>query len=245
MDINDTGIWFPAALHELGISLSLDQSDQFKYYYEALIQWNDKVNLTAITDRGEVYLKHFYDSLTVCSSIDFSECHLVVDIGSGAGFPGIPLKIAFPHLKLTIIESLNKRVRFLQSLSEKLNLTDVYVIHARAEDAARLEEYRERYDLALARAVAKLAVLNELCLPFVKKGGKFVALKGGSSEEEVREATFSAAELRATFIANHHFELPILPASRSLIIYEKMNHTPVKYPRKAGTPNKTPLVPQN
>ncbi|MCC2683387.1 MAG: rsmG [Paenibacillaceae bacterium] len=245
MDINDTEQWFPAALKELGITLSLDQTNQFERYYEELIQWNDKVNLTAITDRGEVYLKHFYDSLTVYSAVDLLKSRLIVDIGSGAGFPGIPLKIVFPHLKLTIIESLNKRVLFLQSLCEKLCLSNVQVIHARAEDAARLDEHRDRYDLALARAVARLAVLNELCLPFVTKGGHFVAMKGGSSEDEVSESAFSAVELNAKLIVNSYLELPIQPAGRSLIVFEKMNRTPSKYPRKAGTPNKTPLVPQN
>jgi 16S rRNA (guanine527-N7)-methyltransferase len=245
MDINETEQWFPAALRQLGVTLSLDQSSQFDRYYEELIQWNDKVNLTAITDRGEVYLKHFYDSLTVYSAVDLLKCQSVVDVGSGAGFPGIPLKIAFPHLKLTIIESLNKRVLFLQSLCEKLCLSDVQVIHARAEDAARFDEHRDHYDLALARAVARLAALNELCLPFVKKGGHFVAMKGGSSAEEVSEAAFSTKELHAKLISNSHLELPIQPAGRSLIVFEKMNRTPSKYPRKAGTPSKTPLVPQN
>jgi 16S rRNA (guanine527-N7)-methyltransferase len=242
MNINDTERWFSEELAGIGLSLNMDQHRKFDRYFEELVRWNEKVNLTAITDRGEVYLKHFYDSLTVVTVVDVGGLASVVDIGSGAGFPGIPLKIVYPHLKLTIVESLNKRVHFLQELCSRLSILDVCILHSRAEDAARLSEHRDRYDLAVARAVANLAVLNELCLPYVKKAGKFVAMKGGSSNEEVSLAAFSASEMKANLMINKSFDLPIIPAGRSLIVYEKMDRTPYKYPRKAGTPNKSPLV---
>src|SRR5262249_29980717 len=153
-------------------------------YYKLLVEWNEKMNLTGITERGAVYEKHFYDSLTVTSVTNIQEQHSLADIGSGAGFPSIPIAIVFPHLNVMIIDALAKRINFLEEVCSKLGLYRVKCLHSRAEDAARLKEHRDQYDVVTARAVAKLAVLNEFCLPFVRKGGRFVAMKGSDLTEE-------------------------------------------------------------
>jgi 16S rRNA (guanine527-N7)-methyltransferase len=236
---------FSDGLSERGIVLSDDQLNQFEAYYRALIEWNEKMNLTGITDRAEVYVKHFFDSLSLAFYVKMGNISSLCDVGSGAGFPGIPLKIAFPHLKLTIVDSLNKRILFLQHVVDQSRLTDVQCVHGRAEDIARLPQHRDAYDLATARAVAKLSVLAEFCLPFVKVGGLFVAMKGSEVQDEVSESQFSLAELKGRWIHTERMELPEQAGGRHLIQIEKMGVTPKLYPRKAGTPLKQPLIKGN
>lgn len=239
--MDDVQRYFVEQLSRHQIQLNEQQLHQFQLYYEELVTWNEKMNLTAITEREQVYMKHFYDSLSIAFFFSFSSLKTVADIGSGAGFPSVPLKIVFPHLQVTIIDSLQKRIRFINHLAEQLQLSDVQAIHSRAEDAGRQPHLRDRFDVVTARAVARLNVLNELCLPFVKTGGVFIAMKGADTEEEIAEAQFSLAQLRATIKDTHPFVLPTDQSSRQLIIIEKLAATPRKYPRKAGTPAKSPL----
>ncbi|MEC0373525.1 16S rRNA (guanine(527)-N(7))-methyltransferase RsmG [Paenibacillus chibensis] len=232
---------FTQRLHEKGIELSSSQLDQFETYYRELVSWNEKMNLTGITDRDQVYTKHFYDSISLGFYVDMNRVQTMADIGSGAGFPGIPLKICFPQVQLTIIDSLNKRIGFLQHIAKETGLEQVQLLHGRAEDWARKPEHRDHYDLVTARAVAKLAVLNEFCLPYAKVGGIFAAMKGSSPDEEVKEATRSLKELKGRLNRVEKFSLPVEEAERHIIIIDKTAGTPGKYPRKAGTAIKTPL----
>lgn len=233
---------FTNLLKEQGIDLTAVQLQQFETYYEELVAWNEKMNLTGITERDQVYVKHFYDSVTLSFYIKMDQVNNMADIGSGAGFPGIPLKICFPHLKLTIIDSLNKRIHFLQNVVDKLGLTGVELLHGRAEDMARKDGLRDAFDLVTARAVARMAVLNEFCLPFVKQGGIFAAMKGSNPEEEVRESARSLSELKGKIAGSFHFSLPLENSERHIILVSKTGVTPKKYPRKAGTPLKSPLI---
>ncbi|ULL13008.1 16S rRNA (guanine(527)-N(7))-methyltransferase RsmG [Paenibacillus sp. H1-7] len=236
---------FRDLLAEKGIHLSDRQLDQFETYYKELVEWNEKMNLTGITEREQVYIKHFYDSLSVAFFVNMEEKKMVADIGSGAGFPSIPLKIAFPHLHVTIVDSLNKRIQFLNHLCTQLQVSDVNCLHGRAEDVARNKAHRDQYDLVTARAVARLTVLNEFCLPFVKVQGHFLAMKGSEVEEELQEAGFSLKELRGQLLHTYRMELPEQEASkRHLVLIQKGSPTPAKYPRKAGTPLKMPLIKQ-
>jgi 16S rRNA (guanine527-N7)-methyltransferase len=233
---------FVALLQEKGLSLNESQLEQFELYYQELVEWNEKMNLTAITDRDQVYLKHFYDSLTLSFHIYMSDVETMADIGAGAGFPSIPNKIAYPHLKLTIVDSLNKRIHFLQHLADRLQFNDIACIHARAEEAGRKPELRDRFDLVSARAVARLNVLNELCLPFTRLGGAFAAMKGAQSADELQEAKASIKLLNAKLEKVATFELPVEHSERNIIVLRKTGGTPVKYPRKPGTPAKEPIV---
>jgi 16S rRNA (guanine527-N7)-methyltransferase len=235
-------IQFCELLMAQGITLSAYQLKQFSDYYEQLIIWNEKMNLTGITEREQVYIKHFYDSVSLSFYVSLQSVESLADIGSGAGFPSIPLKIVFPHLKITIVDSLNKRIQFLDHIVNFLHLDDVSCVHGRAEDLARNEKYRDQFDLVTARAVAKLNVLNELCLPFVNKSGFFVAMKGSDPTEELNEAKYSLKQLKASLLKDFSFELPIEFAKRHLILIQKNNATPKLYPRKAGIPSKEPLL---
>ena len=236
---------FAEWLREGRLELSESQRNMFETYYRELIDWNEKMNLTGITEREQVYVKHFYDSLTLSFFVPMENVATVADIGSGAGFPGVPLKIAYPHIKLTIIDSLNKRIRFLRHLVEKLQLTNVECVHARAEDAARQPVLRDAFDLVTARAVARLNVLNELCLPFVKVGGLFAAMKGTDPSDEIGEAAFSLRQLKGETVAVRRLELPVDRAERHIVMIRKLAPTPKLYPRKAGTPLKDPLTNRN
>jgi 16S rRNA (guanine527-N7)-methyltransferase len=229
-------------LGENGIELTTDQHHQFARYYALLVEWNEKMNLTAITEEGEVYLKHFFDSLTLAFHYDLTKVTTIADIGAGAGFPSIPLKIAFPHLKLTIVESLNKRITFLKEVVSELGLVDVEFHHGRAEDMGRLGGLRDTFDLVTARAVARLNVLSELCMPFVRPGGVFAAMKGAKAEEEVAEAKTACKVLKGRVRASFALTLPLEQSERSIILIDKVDATPKQYPRKAGTPNKQPIV---
>nr|WP_139990847.1 16S rRNA (guanine(527)-N(7))-methyltransferase RsmG [Paenibacillus paridis] len=240
--MDDTLVWFTKKMEESGIPLSPVQLEQFEQYYRLLVEWNEKMNLTGITERDAVYEKHFYDSVSLSFYTDLKSVRKLADIGSGAGFPSIPLKICFPHLQVMIVDSLNKRIQFLTHLTEQLGLDQVSCLHGRAEDLAQLPQHRDRYDLVTARAVARLNVLNEFCLPFVRKGGLFAAMKGSQSDEEVKEASFSLRELRGKIKSQHQLSLPNEQSERHIVLIEKFEATPRKYPRKAGTPLKQPLV---
>lgn len=232
---------FAAMLAEKGIVLSPWQLEQFDIYYKTLVQWNEKMNLTAITDQEEVYLKHFYDSLSASFYIDFSKPISLCDVGAGAGFPSIPLKIAFPHLKVTIVDSLNKRITFLNHLADVLQLTDVTFIHDRAETFGVNQEHRETYDRVMARAVARMSVLSELCLPLVKIGGEFIAMKAAQASEELATAQKAIALLGGKVKESFVFSLPVEESERNILVIAKDKATPKKYPRKPGTPGKMPI----
>ena len=226
-------------LEKISITLSQKQLEQFAMYYEMLIEKNKVMNLTAITEFDEVLEKHFLDSVSLIRAVDLHQSLKVMDLGTGAGFPGIPLKIVFPGLHVTLADSLNKRVLFLSEVVEALGLENVETIHGRAEDLARDKKYRERYDLCVSRAVANLATLSEYCLPFVKIGGKFVSYKSGDCEEEVlnsRSAVFLLGGKLADIIK---FDLG--EAKRTFLVIDKVKGTSKEYPRKAGTPSKKPL----
>ncbi|MFC4601329.1 16S rRNA (guanine(527)-N(7))-methyltransferase RsmG [Cohnella hongkongensis] len=226
----------------LGIELTDRQLEQFEAYYSLLVEWNEKMNLTGITEREAVYEKHFYDSLTLAGAVPFSKTASLADIGSGAGFPSIPLSIAFPRLRVTIIDALAKRIKFLEEVTSRLELTGVTCLHARAEDAARQKEHRDSYDVVTARAVARLAVLNEFCLPFVRPGGWYIAMKGTDISSELEEGRYSLTKLGGRLVDVKRLILPTEGAERHLIVCEKKGPTPAAYPRKPGVPLKTPLM---
>ncbi|GGK35531.1 ribosomal RNA small subunit methyltransferase G [Caldalkalibacillus thermarum] len=232
---------FHHQLARQGITLSPAQLDQFEQYYRLLVDWNQKMNLTALTEREEVYLKHFYDSLTVAFYYNFREPVNLVDVGAGAGFPSLPLKICFPHVQVTIVDSLKKRITFLEHLVQALNLDHVRLYHDRAEHFGQLPEHREQYDLVLARAVARLNVLSELCLPLAKVKGTFIAMKGAKGKEELREAQGAIPKLGGEIKDLHQLYLPGDEGERQLIILHKVRPTPGKYPRQPGLPAKKPL----
>ncbi|MDT2740057.1 16S rRNA (guanine(527)-N(7))-methyltransferase RsmG [Enterococcus canintestini] len=231
---------FQQQLAQKGIELSSTQMQQFEKYYELLVEWNEKMNLTAITEKKEVYLKHFYDSILLGVAVDLKAEAVICDVGAGAGFPSIPLKIAFPGLKVAIVDSLNKRITFLNHLAQSLNLTGVDFYHDRAETFAQNPQFRAQFDYVTARAVARLNVLAELCLPLVKKDGFFFALKAAKSEEELAEAKNAIATLGGKFIEDKELALPN-GDTRHILVIQKKKETPKKYPRKPGTPNKQPL----
>ena len=230
---------FEKGLEELGISLSEEQIGQFLTYYEMLVEKNKVMNLTAITEFDDVIEKHFLDSLSLIKVCDLNRELSVMDMGTGAGFPGIPLKIAFPKLQVTLADSLNKRILFLQEVIDELGLNGVEAIHARAEELGKNKSYREQYDLVVSRAVANMASLEEYCVPFVKIGGSFISYKSGEIEEEVANAK------NATFLlggkVKNVYKFDLYEQKRSFVVIEKCKGTPKTYPRKAGTPTKTPL----
>lgn len=232
---------FISALKEQGIDLNEHQQQQFVTYFEQLVEWNEKMNLTAITDKPSVYLKHFYDSISAAFYIDFKGKKKICDVGAGAGFPSIPLKICYPELEVTIVDSLNKRISFLEHLAEELKLDKVNFVHARAEDFGQDSKYREKYDIVTARAVARLSVLSELCVPLVKKGGEFIAMKGSAAEDELSDAKKALAVLGAKIKERYEFILPIEESERNIFVFTKVKNTPNKYPRKPGMPNKSPI----
>ena len=233
------------AVKEFKITLSEEQKAQFIQYYELLIEWNKVMNLTGITEFDEVLQKHFSDSLSVVRALDMSKIESCIDVGTGAGFPGIPLKIAFPNLKITLLDSLNKRVKFLQSVIDELGLEKIFAIHGRAEDYGSKSDYREQYDYCVSRAVANLSTLSEYCLPFVKVGGKFISYKSGSIEEELEQAKGAIKLLGSKTQKVVKFSIEEMDtetaAERSFVIIEKKEPMSKKYPRKAGLPSKEPL----
>lgn len=232
-----------AGCGELGIILTEKQKEQFFKYFELLTEWNKVMNLTAITEMPEVVTKHFVDSLLVVKVLDGirTETYSCIDVGTGAGFPGIPLKIAFPQLQITLLDSLNKRVGFLNTVIQELGLTGIQAVHGRAEDFGRDKEYREQFDLCVSRAVANLSTLSEYCLPFVKQGGSFLPYKSGKVEEEAREAEGAVKKLGGFMGDTKTFILPGTDVDRTFVPIDKIHMTPKKYPRKAGMPGKEPL----
>lgn len=247
---------------ELGIELSDDQINMFKVYYEMLVETNKVMNLTAITELDEVITKHFIDSISLCSAFsklmnyisynkdgDISDNNghsgqdmiRILDLGTGAGFPGIPLKIVFPCMEIVLMDSLNKRVKFLESVIEALDLHDISAVHGRAEEMARKKEYRESFDICVSRAVANLSTLSEYCLPFVNVGGNFISYKSADIEEELSTAGRAIEILGGKLTAVKKLTLPDSDIERSFVIIDKVKSTPKTYPRKAGTASKNPL----
>lgn len=229
-------------LKQWNVTLSEQQLHQLDCYYELLIEKNKVMNLTAITEYEEVLLKHFLDSISLVQAIPLNRNLRVLDLGTGAGFPGIPLKIAFPQLEPVLMDSLNKRVLFLQDVIAELGLTGITAVHARAEEAAGKAEYREQFDLCVSRAVARLVSLSEFCVPFVKKGGYFIPYKSGEIDEECKEAKYALSELGVKQKKIISFSLPNSDMERTLLVFEKTGQTPKKYPRSGGKPLKQPLI---
>ena len=230
---------FKKGLSDLNINLTEKQIEQFLIYFEILVETNKVMNLTAITEFDEVIEKHFLDSLSLVRVFDLNRNVKILDLGTGAGFPGIPLKIAFPEIDIVLADSLNKRVKFLNEVVETLQLKQVETVHGRAEELAKNKKYREQFDLCTSRAVANLSSLSEYCIPFVKEGGRFISYKSGEIEEEVDQAKRAIHVLGGKLDQVYKFDLH--EQKRSFVIIEKVKKTPAVYPRKAGTPTKEPL----
>lgn len=225
----------------LGIALSEAQTDQFMQYLSLLLEWNEKMNLTAITDPVEVVQKHFIDCISVLPHLDLQGGETMIDVGTGAGFPGVPLKIASPALQVTLLDALQKRLTFLDTLTQSLDLYDVTLVHSRAEDGGQNPDLREQFDLCVSRAVANLAVLLEYCLPFVKVGGKLAALKGPDAAQEIEQAQNALQILGGKVTAVIPITIPQTDLQHQLVLVEKIAPTPQRYPRKAGKISKKPL----
>lgn len=224
---------------QIGIELTEEQLEKFYLYMNILLEWNEKINLTAITNEEEIILKHFVDSLTINKYIEDSKS--LIDVGTGAGFPGIPIKILRQDLKITLLDSLNKRINFLNEVIEKLELKNIECIHGRAEEFGKNKNYREKYDISTSRAVANMSTLSEYLIPFVKIGGKVLAMKGDKAEEELEEAK-KAIKLLGGKVENiDNFYLPNSDIKRSIIIIKKIEKTEMKFPRKPGMPAKEPI----
>lgn len=226
---------------QLGIRLSEKQLEQFQCYYERLIEKNKVMNLTAITEYEEVVDKHFIDSILLGSVKELSGKKRVIDVGTGAGFPGIPLKIVYPELEITLLDSLNKRVKFLDEVIEELGLTGIQAVHSRAEDLAQDAAHRQQYDICVSRAVANLATLSEYCIPFVKQGGYFISYKSTQIEEELKQAKKAVQVLGGTLEQVETMQIPGTTIERQFVMIRKTGTTPKKFPRKAGTASKTPI----
>ena len=254
MDMNDYSS-FTEALKKWNIELSQQQLEQFNQYYEMLVKWNSFMNLTSITEFDEVLNKHFLDSLSFVQTFDdlkessFMDSSIscetfsfsFIDIGTGAGFPGIPLKILFPHSKVVLMDSLNKRIKFLDAVIESLELENIETLHSRAEDLAKNSSYREQFDFAVSRAVANISTLSEYCLPFVKKNGYFISYKSEKMNEELQQSGNAICILGGEIEKVISFTLPDTDFNRNLLMIRKERNTPKKYPRKAGLPSKEPL----
>lgn len=231
MNLNDL-------LKNININLSDRQLEQFEIYFEFLVEYNNYVNLTAITEKEEVYIKHFYDSILVGQVLDLTTVKTICDVGSGAGFPSIPLKIVYPNLEVTIVDGLDKRITFLKQVVNKLGLENVNLVHGRAEEYAK--DHRESFDVVTARAVARANILNELCIPLVKVGGYFISMKGKNAEEEINEGN-SLKLLNAKIIKQNEYYLPKEESKRVLILIEHFASAPNKYPRAYASIKKNPL----
>lgn len=226
-------------LNKIQLNVNDEELNKFWVYMTNLLEWNEKINLTAITDEDDIILKHFIDSLTILEYIP--EKSNVIDVGTGAGFPGIPLKIVREDINMTLMDSLNKRITFLNEIINKLGLKKINAIHSRAEELAKIPEHREKYDIAVSRAVANLSTLSEYMIPFVKVGGKCICMKGSNIEEELKTAKNAIKELGGEIEKVINFKLPDSDNERNIIIIKKVRNTKNKYPRKAGMPSKEPL----
>lgn len=232
---------FEKDFKKLGIQLENYQIEQFIKYYELLVEWNSFMNLTAITEFNDVFKKHFIDSISLIKAYDVSKKVSVIDVGTGAGFPGLALKIAYPQMKITLLDSLNKRIQFLNEVIDQLGLKDIDTVHGRAEDFAKPGKLREKYDLCVSRAVANLSTLSEYCLPFVKVGGQFISYKSEKIQEEAEQAKKAITILGGKYEKQVEFYLPDSDIYRNLFVISKVSKTSTKYPRKAGMPSKEPL----
>lgn len=232
---------FKRSSENLNISLNDTQIQQYVTYYEYLVEKNKVMNLTGITDFQEVMLKHFIDSLAITKIVDMNKVQTLIDVGTGAGFPGLPIKIAFPHIDVVLLDSLNKRLNFLNEVIEMTKLQSIKTVHGRSEDAGRDKNLREKFDIGVSRAVANMSVLSEYCIPFVKIGGSFIAYKAGGAEEEITEANKAIKTLGGNVKDICKFKLPESDIERTLINVQKIKNTPDKYPRKAGIPVKEPI----
>ena len=230
---------FKEKIQELSPNLTEKQQEQFYNYMNLLIEWNNKINLTAITEPNEIIVKHFIDSMTILKEIENNS--KIVDVGTGAGFPGIPLKIANPELEVVLLDSLNKRINFLNEVINNLNLKKINSIHFRVEEAGQNKKYREQFDIATSRAVAALNILAEYMLPLVKVGGKCICMKGSEVEEEIEKSKKAIEILGGKIEKVENFTLANTDMKRNIVIIRKVKQTPSKYPRKAGTPSKEPL----
>lgn len=228
-------------LEDLGIDVKDKMLEDFRIYREILVDWNQKMNLTGIEEEKEVYIKHFLDSISSTKNGYIKDGVSIIDVGTGAGFPGLPLKICLNNVKLTLLDSLNKRINFLQEVSNNLEIEDIKFIHGRAEDFGKDEAYRQKYDVATARAVAGLPVLMEFCVPFVKVGGYFVCLKGPNANLELEESKAAMEVLGIEFVEKIDIELPESDLKHNILVFKKIKNTPEKYPRKAGKPLKNPI----
>jgi len=233
---------FEQALDNLSIQLTEKQYNQFQIYYETLVEWNKVMNLTAITNYDEVVIKHFADSLSIVKIYDMNKKIRLIDMGTGAGFPGIPLKIVFPQLQVVLLDSLNKRIKFLDEVIHKLGLSEIHAVHGRAEDYANNPEYRENFDLCVSRAVANLAVLSEYCIPYIRVGGIFISYKSGDIDKEVDNSNKIVDILGGHVEKIDKFNLLDTQIERSFVNIIKIKKTPSKYPRKAGIPAKEPIL---
>lgn len=232
--------YFIEMLNKINLVLNDKQINDFYIYMSELLEWNNNINLTAITEENEVIQKHFIDSLTILKYINDDD--KIIDVGTGAGFPGIPLKISNERLDITLLDSLNKRILFLDNVIKKLSLNNIKAIHSRVEDAGCNSLYREKFDIATSRAVAQLNVLLEYLLPLVKVGGKCICMKGGNVDEELSNSTRALEVLGGKIEKIESFELPNSNIKRNIIIVKKIKATPKAYPRKSGTPSKKPLI---
>ncbi|MFO7887641.1 MAG: 16S rRNA (guanine(527)-N(7))-methyltransferase RsmG [Eubacteriales bacterium] len=233
--------YFENLLKKIDIDYNEGSIKSFKKYKDLIIEWNKKINITSIDSEEEIYLKHFIDSIIIKKYVIIKEGSKTIDVGTGGGFPGIPLKLIDNDMDITLVDSLNKRIKFLDEVVKELDLEDVECIHARAEELGKNKKYREKYDYGFSRAVASLNVLLEYVLPFVKKGGLFIAFKGSNFKDEIKESKNALNLLGGEIIDIKEYKLPETDISRSMIVVKKIKGTPKKYPRKPGTPNKKPL----
>lgn len=225
----------------ISVELTNKQVSQFIKFYEMLVEWNKVMNLTGITEYDEVVMKHFVDSLSIVKVNGFDNVTSIIDVGTGAGFPGIPLKIVFPEVKITLLDSLNKRIKFLNAVIDELELENIETIHGRAEDFSKKEDYREQYDLCVSRAVANLATLSEYCLPYVKEDGYFLPYKSGDIKEEAANSKKAVKILGGSIEDIVSFEIPDTDMARTILKIHKTKATPKRFPRKAGLPTKEPI----
>lgn len=230
------------AISDLGLSCSEKQMRQFEEYMSGILKWNEKVNLTRITDRDEFIIKHFIDSLVCCNYAEYTNAKMIIDVGTGAGFPGIPLAILSPEKDFVLMDSLNKRLKIIDELCEKVGISNVTTVHARAEELARNKQHREKYDLCVSRAVANMAVLAEYCLPFIKVGGFLLAYKGPEAADEAGTAAHALKILGGEILDIRDAKLSAYEISHKIIVIKKVKCTASKFPRKAGTPSKEPLL---
>lgn len=240
MDINEFYKQITDEANQINITINNEKVEQFYKYMQILLEWNEKINLTAIKEEKEIITKHFIDSITISKYI--KDNSYIADIGTGAGFPGIPLKIINDSYNITLVDSLNKRIKFLEEIITKLQLNKTKTIHARAEEIGKNKEYREKYDVVTSRAVADLSVLVEYMLPLVRVGGYCICMKGPDCEEEINKSKKAIKILGGKIEKQEQFELPKTNIKRTIVLIKKINTTPSKYPRKAGTPAKSPIT---